>query len=42
MMDPPGVATLHLGQREGDELRYIGKVGTSPEARRDHDRKVAT
>lgn len=23
-----GVAALHLGQREGDELRYIGKVGT--------------
>ncbi len=23
-----GVAALHLGQHEGDELRYIGKVGT--------------
>jgi bifunctional non-homologous end joining protein LigD len=23
-----GVAALHLGQHEGDEVRYIGKVGT--------------
>lgn len=26
--DPAGVAALHLGQREGDELRYTGKAGT--------------
>src|SRR6266436_7284153 len=23
-----GVAALHLGQHEGDELRYIGKIGS--------------
>jgi ATP-dependent DNA ligase len=26
--DPTGVAALYLGQREGKDLRYIGKVGT--------------
>jgi bifunctional non-homologous end joining protein LigD len=26
--DPSGVAALYLGQHEGNELRYMGKVGT--------------
>jgi len=26
--DPSGVAALYLGKREGEELRYMGKVGT--------------
>jgi bifunctional non-homologous end joining protein LigD len=26
--DPSGVAALYLGKQEGNELRYIGKVGT--------------
>jgi bifunctional non-homologous end joining protein LigD len=26
--DPTGVAALYLGKQDGDELRYIGKVGT--------------
>lgn len=26
--DPTGVAALYLGKQEGNELRYIGKVGT--------------
>ena len=26
--DPPGVAALHLGKRDGKDLVYMGKVGT--------------
>ena len=26
--DPTGVAALYLGKREGNELVYVGKVGT--------------
>jgi bifunctional non-homologous end joining protein LigD len=26
--DPTGVAALYLGKQDGDELRYLGKVGT--------------
>ncbi|OSI82614.1 ATP-dependent DNA ligase, partial [Bradyrhizobium canariense] len=26
--DPSGVAALYLGKQEGNELRYMGKVGT--------------
>lgn len=26
--DPTGVAALYLGKREGDDLVYMGKVGT--------------
>ena len=27
--DPTGVAALYLGKREGNELVYVGKVGTA-------------
>jgi bifunctional non-homologous end joining protein LigD len=27
--DPTGVAALYLGKKEGEELRYMGKVGTA-------------